>query len=265
MKQILLLSFLGLTACGTVQQAQINNAAEDIQFEIASTCYQMLYLSEKEALAWKQSRVALKVCEENVDGVWPLHQTIAISQCGEELLNKNVRPYSYSQEKFDEMLGERKKEHELYADGKLLWSELGRRANERVYNYFHSGDQGSYFTYANCSNNIISNKMYPVYPNQLKPVLNNYMTQLSKFSREADKSNMEIEDYKIGQQELWNEFVQQEQYAVNQANMRNAQAWQNYSRQMQQYSTDLMKIEKDSMPKNTNCTVVGNQMNCIAH
>lgn len=77
------------------------------------------------------------------------------------------------------------------------------------------------------------------YPAPLRPALLDFMSKVSKFSRDADKKKLDSEDYQVGYQELWSDFASKEQQQIGQVNAQNAQAWQNFSRQLQQASQQI--------------------------
>lgn len=50
---LFLSSYLALTGCGAVQQAQLNSASQQAQTDMAEKCSLLLQVSEKEARAWE--------------------------------------------------------------------------------------------------------------------------------------------------------------------------------------------------------------------
>lgn len=152
------------------------------------------------------------------------------------------------------------------ANSKISWSEMDSRARKRMAGYFDNVKSGSYFEYADCQNAAFSNTIFPVYPDQPKPTLTEFMSKVTAFSREADKKSLELADYQIEYQKLWSAFVSKEQQQINQFNAQNAAEWQQWSRQTQKYLIELEKAQAQQWKTttNTNCTVFGNSMNCTS-
>ena len=256
---------ISLTGCGTVQQTRINSAAQDAGTEIGQKCSIFLSLPPKEAAAWLRIDEPMGSCSSSYSKPFPRDKMMEVSACGTEILDSAIKPVSYSSKQFNKFMEARNTEHKKYANGEISWDEMNRLGKERLSNYFSSSTGRSYFEYANCHNAVFNSKVMPVYPAQLKPVLIEFMTNLSAFSRDADKKKMEPEDYQVGYQKLWSEFASKEQQSVSQSNAQNAAAWQQWSRQTQQYLVDQEKARQTTQMnqmKSTNCHFVGNTMNC---
>ncbi len=266
MKKLVLVSFLVLTGCGAVQQAQINSGAKKAQIEIVEKCDFLLRFSDKEAMAWMNAKEPMTQCAAKYKKPWPQDKMLEISRCGTEVMSTKIRPVSHSKAKFDKMMKARQSEHEQYASGQIGWDELDELGMVRLDNYFNDANNGSYFSYANCHNAAFQKNVFPAYPNHLKPTLTAFMSKLSSFSRQADKKKLAPEDYQVGYQELWSEFASKEQTQIGQANAQNAQAWRDVSGQIMQAETERYKARQESLqknrPTNTNCTVWNDTMNC---
>lgn len=266
-KSILILSCIALTSCGVVQQAQLNSASKKAEVEISQKCSLFTKIPEKEAVAWINSENDMKQCGGDGTTIWLREETLQISQCGEKVMNDRIRPYVHSVKKFDDFMKLRSDQHTQYAEGQISWERMNEVGTERMRNYFDSADSGSYFSYANCHNAVLHQEVMPAYSAQLRPLLMEYASNVSAFSRQADQEHMAPEDYQIGMQKLWSDFASKEQYYIGQANAQNAQAWQNYSKNMGDLSAKMMEAEaqeQKNAPKmsTTNCTATGNMLNC---
>jgi hypothetical protein len=239
MRRALLFSTLLLAGCGAVQQAQFNSAAESANLEIQQNCSLLLQVSEKEAAAFKNTAPHLEACSGKYGVPWPREKTAEISQCGREVMEAQIRPVSHSKELFDELLDKREEEHQRYADGSLNWEDLDGLMRVRLDEYFSKSNEGSYFSFTNCQNQIMSERLMPSYSDALKPVFFSFMSDLSEFARESDKKNLAREDFQVGYQRLWANFAQQEQQKISQVNAQNAQAWQNFGQQLQRASQQM--------------------------
>ena len=255
---------LSLSACGTVQQAQLKSAVIEAKADIANQCFILAQMSPKEVSSWQRTAKEIEPCTKGIPEPWPKNKVMDASNCIEAAMKTHILPVSYSRKSFQTYLTERKAEHQAYADGKIDWSTLEQKGKDRQDRYFSSSPTGSYFNYANCHNNILSTKVFPAYPNQLKPLLTEYMTNLLAYARAADKKKLAKEDFAVGEQKLYSEFTIKEQQVIAGYQAQNAQSWANSSRQMQQLSQQVMRAEKASMPKTTNCHTVGNSVNCTS-
>jgi hypothetical protein len=263
-KSYLLISCAALTGCGVVHQAQLNSASQRAQMEIGQKCSLFMSAPEKEAVAWINSKDAMKECGGLGTDPWLREETMQISECGERVMNERIRPVVHSGQKFDDFMKHRKQEHTQYAEGEISWERMNELSAERLMNYFQSARTGSYFSYANCHNAILDKEVMPAYSAQLRPLLVEYASNVSAFSRQADKEHMAPEDYQIGIQKLWADFVSKEQGTINQYNAQNAQAWQ---KSMQNASQQIQQMEAETQrnaPKmsTANCTKTGNMVNC---
>jgi len=228
-KYAFLICLLTLAGCGTVQQAQLNSASQKAQLEIAQQCGPLLDLSAEESAAWQ----ALKndtSCSAGIPEPWPQDKMMEISQCNAKKLNAKIKPVTYSPKRFSEYMAARESGHRQYAQGKVSWEEANVATMQRLENYFKNATGGSYYEWAKCSNGVINRVVMPAY--QHKPLLMEYMANLSAMTRQADKDNLPKEDVEIKQAQLWSDFIAKEQVAIRQAQQQNAAAWQNVSNQL---------------------------------
>jgi len=262
-KLLFLPMLLVLTACGAVHQAQLNAASQRAQQEIQGKCSFYMNVSPKEARAWIAAGEQSQQCSAGISEPWPKDKMMEISQCFTDILNGQVKPVAYSGTAFQKYMDDRINSHKEYADGKIGWDELGIRSAERMQNYFKNGKGGSYFSFASCGNEVLAREVMPTY--QHKPLLTEYMANMSAFARKADKEHMEPEDFAVGAQQVWSDFTSKEQGVISQYQAQNAATWQQAVQNMatmQQIENQRVQAQRDSMPKNTNCNVFGNQMNC---
>lgn len=267
----LALATLSLTGCATAQQAQIDTAAQKAQVEIANKCSFFLSVPEKEAMAWINFKP--NHCLKGLSEPIPREHTMEVYECVTKAYDEEIRPKVHSEKRFNEYMEARKTSNIQYAEGDISLEKYDELSNERWLKYFGEAKSGSYFNYAQCQNAVFNDKLMPVYPNQLKPILIQFMTDLSSFSREADKKKIASEDYQVGYQKLWSEFASKEQQRISQANAQNAAAWQQWSRNMQQYSVEMQKASQPTSntsshsigPTRTDCYAIGNTMSCTSN
>lgn len=251
-----------LSGCGAVHQAQLNSAAQKAQQEIQNKCSFYTSVSPKEAQAWITAGEQSQQCAAGISEPWPKEKMMEISQCFTDILDQKVKPVAYSGKAYQKYMDERISSHKQYAAGEIRWDELGARSAERMQDYFKNGKDGSYFNYASCHNEVIAREVFPTY--QHKPLLTEYMTNMSAFARKADKENMEPEDFAVGAQQVWSDFANKEQQVISQYQARSAAAWQQTFQNMatmQQIENERMQNQQNSM-QHTNCNVFGNQVNC---
>lgn len=232
-----------LSACGAVQQAQLKSALVEAKAEIASQCYMLTFISPQELSAWQRAGSETEHCHDGAKP-WPRTTAMKISECMRMPLQTHVSKVSYSPEKFKKYLSERNLDYQRYADGTENWETLSQKGDERFMNYFQGGDAGSYFNYAICHNNILTAKVFPVYSNQLKPLLTEFMTNLLAYARQADKNKIGREDFAIGEQKLYSEFVFKEQQLISAYQRQNTQEWQQF---FQNAQTQVNQIEQKSV------------------
>lgn len=254
-----------LCGCGVVQQAQLNSSAKRAQEEIQNKCSFYMHVSPKEAQAWALAGEQSKQCSKGISEPWPKDKMMEISRCFSAILDKKVKPVAYSAIGYQAYMKDRTQSHEQYAAGDIGWDELGARSAERMESYFKKGKGGSYFSFASCGNEVLAREVMPNY--QYKPVLMEYMSNMSAFARKADKENMQPEDFAIGAQRMWTDFAAKEQQVMSQYQAQNAAAWQRTFQNlstMQQIENQRLEAERASMPqvRNTNCHAVGNSVNC---
>lgn len=262
-KLLFLPVLLVLTGCGAIHQAQLNAALQRSQQEIQRKCPVYINVSSQEVRAWMAAGEQSQQCSAGISEPWPKDEIMAISQCFTDILNGQVKPTAYSDTAFQKYMNDRINSHKDYADGKIGWDELGARSAERNQDYFKNGKGGSYFNYASCSNEILMREVMPAY--QHKPLLTEYITNMSAFARKADKEHMEPEDFAVGAQQVWSDFVNKEQRVISQYQAQNAAAWQQAFQNMattQQIENQRVQTLRDSMPKETKCNVLGNQVHC---
>ena len=237
MKNILLsgVVLMSLTACGAVQQMQLQSKVKETQQLVAEKCGLYMYVSPKEASAWYAylDRVD-EQCYSGMSEPWERDEVISILECSEPIMKSSIRPVAYSKSKFDKLLKDRQQEYQDYADGSLSWDAFNESGIQRFGQYLEQSKTNSYFSYAQCHNAIVQENVFPVYPAPFRPILTEYLANVSSFSRKADKTNMDREDFTVGAQQLWADFAMKEQQQINAFNAQNQQAWQNMSQQLLQ-------------------------------
>ena len=169
----------------------------------------------------------------------PLDDTMTI-------LDKKVKPVAYSATAYQAYMKDRTQSHEQYAAGDIGWDELGARSAERMEGYFKKGKGGSYFSFASCGNEVLAREVMPNY--QYKPVLMEYMSNMSAFARKADKENMQPEDFAIGAQRIWTDFASKEQQVMSQYQAQNAAAWRQVGQTLMQSSAQSSNSFESSGP-----------------
>lgn len=260
-KIALLLSCFILSGCGVVNQMQLNSAMEDAQKQIANECIDHIFLSEKEASAFGQyQNAATAQCQGYESKEWPRDKAVKIANCAREISLKYVRPASYSKQAYDNTRATGKKIVESYANGQISWQDTERQLRENFLKYAKGAKQGSYYRFASCQNNIMSQKVLPTY--QMKPLLIQYMANLSEFSRNADKKRMAFEDYDIGIQKLQSDFATTEQMVISNNQAQQANAMRELGAALIKADQQSYTAPKPSTIQTTNCRRVGDSVQC---
>lgn len=257
---VLFVAVLSLYGCGVAQRAQLQSAAIQAKSEIASQCFILAQVSAKEARAWQSAGKEMQRCENGAGSPWPKDKAMEISACGTKELDTKIRPVAYSSKNFQSFMTQRDAENQAYAQGKISWEEKLRRGQERLADYFGKARSGSYLNYATCHNQILSARVFPSYPPQLRPTLTQYMSNLLSFARQADKKKIAPEDFAIGEQQLFSEFAQKEQHVIAGYQAQNAQAWREAGSSILQ--AEAVRQANQPQMRHTNCHVWRNTMDC---
>ena len=258
---------LSLTGCGAVQQAQLNAAASSAKQEVTKQCSLYLHLPPKEAEAWTRALDEMKG-ECSTSGKQPTKEQMpAVDACATKILNEEIKPITYSPQKFARYMASRAEDHTKYANGELSLSEMQAGMKRRLDKYTEKAPW-SYYRYATCHNEVVTRKVLPTY--QFKPLFMEYMNNLAAFARKADKEKMAREDFDIGAQRLWTDFARNEQGAIGEARAENAAGWKNASDTFQQMqATQALQrasMPPPRMPTTTDCRVIGgNTLNCTSY
>lgn len=261
MKKFILLTLSStlLVGCGAVQQARLDSGLQQAA-KASEDCFYYAHVPQQEANAWIKSSKdeSIKQCSAGLSEPWPREKMMEISQCATAYFNKNIKPYVHSQSRFKEYMDAREKSHRDYADGKISWEELERLADNRWADYIGNANAGSLYTTVQCRNAALQQFVMPTYPH--KSLLMSFMSYQSELGMKVDKGDMTFQEADIATQQAFAALLGAEQQANAAIQQQNAQAWQ-------QSFENLQKLEQSnssSRPKNTNCNVWRNTMNCTS-
>jgi hypothetical protein len=240
-----------LTGCGVAQQMQLNSAAERAISEVGQKCIFYQHLSASEAKAWNETFDASKAqCAHGAEGPIPRENITSVGACYKQLLSEKVRPVSYSPSALNRMKDKTDEVRARYANGTLNWEDYQTAVAKNLADYVEGGKKGSYYNVATCHNEIVSRQIMPVYP--YPHLLTQYMADVSAFARQADKQKMDSEDFQVGNQKLWADFIGKEQGAMAQAQAQQTAAWQRTFENLQQLESQQMN-SMNSMNNNRTC------------
>jgi hypothetical protein len=185
------------------QRSRLDFLAES-ERQTNAACFYYLFVPPREAAAWKQWNDDVKACTDGFSEPFPRDQMRRISDCGEQLLTEKVKPVTHSPEQFALYMAERSVDHQLYAGGKIEWSDVQDRAKQRFTRYLETGS-GSYAQYADCSNDVLAEKLSPT--DQVKPLMDEYTGKLSALALSADNDKMSHQEFQAKAQRLGEEFA----------------------------------------------------------
>ena len=150
----------------------------------------------------------------------------------------------------------RAKSYAAYAAGKISFSSLRQETKQRAEQYIDAGKSGSYYTMSQCRNEALQRYVMPSYPH--KGLLMSFMSEQSEIGLKVDEGKMSPKQGDIAVQKAFASLLQGEQQENVLQQQQSARAWQQGFENMQH----IEQNNRNNMPKQTNCNVFGNQMNC---
>lgn len=250
------LCLLGLHGCAFAQQSRLNSGMQKAEAAMAEC--PMKSTPPKFSNAWETvaRENAHKCPKSDPNAPLPASHAVEKNQCWVNLLNKHVRPVGKNAGDLDALIAESKKISQDYSDGKIEREATNKIIGDAIGQYM--ARNVSYYSYAQCRNAALQEHVLPSYPH--KDILYSFMSEQSEIGLRVDKGEMSVEEADIATQKAFASLLGAEKQANTVTQQQNAKAWQ-------QGFENLKKLEQSntrSMPRQTNCNVFGNTMNCTS-
>lgn len=259
MRTIILLTAtsLCLSACGVVQQAQLNTGMQKAQ-EVGNSCRGMpLEISQAWDVATQEMRSA---CPSGSDAnPLPPSRSIEADECWASSIKKHIAPVESNAGALNELLGQSRQNAEKYKNGELDWFAFNRQGGAIYNKYMRT--HTSFYKLTQCKNAALQQYVMPSYPH--KGLLMSVMTRQSEVGLAIDNGQMTPEQGDIEIQKAWASLANNEQQANFSMQAQNAQR----SRAMMAVGADLLKGPPANPIQHTNCRVGldGRSMDCTTH
>lgn len=249
-------SILATSGCALAQQAQLNSGMEKAELAMAQCPMKSTPAEFSDAWETVARENAQKCPKSDPSSPLPASQAVEKNQCWVNLLNKHVRPVGKNSRDLDSLIEESKKMSRNYRDGNIDRESTNKIIGDAISQYM--AKNVSYYSYAQCRNEALKEHVLPSHPH--KDILYSFMSEQSEIGLRIDKGEMSVEEADIATQKAFASLLGAERQANTVTQQQNAKAWQ-------QGFENLKKIEQSntrSMPRQTNCNVFGNTMNCTS-
>lgn|GEM_PF-2841673 len=266
MKLIVIALVSLLAGCVTgASQSQLNTAMEKANLAAANCPVQAM--SPEVQVGWETVKnLSEKNCLNTLKIDNPTPEQLQESfSCWENNVSDNVKPVTKQKKALETYLANLRKLNKDSQSGVLSRENFLPLAQPLWNEYVQK--EVSYFRMTQCQNATLQQHVMPVYHN--KGILAEFMAKRSEIALKVDEGELSPQKADVEIQKAFAELGKAEQGANAALQAQNAQAWRDYSKQLQTYSSELNKAEierqkaiRDSGPTNTNCQMVGNQMQC---
>lgn len=253
-KFLFLLSAFLISGCAAVQQAQLNSGMKQAEQAMASCGMQSIPPELK--TAWDTvSSESEAVC---LQSPVPPEQAGKQHQCWAGLVNKHVRPIDKKPKALNKLVAKSKEVSISYRDGKLSRNTSNQTMGTALTEYMTK--QASYYDLVQCRNTALQQHVMPSYPH--KGLLMSFMAEQSEIGLKVDQGKMSPKQADIAVQKAFSSLLASEQVANNAVQRQNARAWQQSFENMQRIEENNQRALRANRPVNTNCSRIGNSVNC---